>query len=151
MLYIPQIGSFCSDFRESAPVWLADHRTTPTASGSIDRSSVDFEGGEMSFGLFDFNRNMDDEIMLPTDPSSSDKLAALKRDLGDEGFPDYVCRYIASDALRDDASVCFHRSSEFGGRRSNYSTEEVANIRPRRAYFRQMSSAEVISLRRGIT
>ncbi len=33
-----------------APVWLADHKTTPTAAGSIDRSSVDFEGGEMSFG-----------------------------------------------------------------------------------------------------
>jgi len=24
------------------PVWLADHKTTPTAGGSIDKSSVDF-------------------------------------------------------------------------------------------------------------
>jgi hypothetical protein len=37
---------------KGAPVWLADHKTTPTSPASIDRSSVDFEGGEMSFGIF---------------------------------------------------------------------------------------------------
>lgn len=34
-----------------APVWLSDHKTTPTSPASIDKSSVDFEGGEMSLSL----------------------------------------------------------------------------------------------------
>ena len=40
---------------KGAPVWLSDHKTTPTSSASIDRSSVDFEDGEMSFGMFKFH------------------------------------------------------------------------------------------------
>jgi hypothetical protein len=54
---------------KGAPVWLADHKTTPTSPASIDRSSVDFEGGEMSFGIFKYADNEAQAIM------------------GDEGLP----------------------------------------------------------------
>ncbi|MEQ9565205.1 MAG: Z1 domain-containing protein, partial [Pseudomonadales bacterium] len=47
-----------------APVWLSDHKTTPTSPGSIDRSSVDFEGGEMSFSVFDFVPKKHESAML---------------------------------------------------------------------------------------
>src|SRR5687767_4808336 len=41
-----------------APVWLSDHKTSPTSPASIDRSSVDFEDGEMSFALFQFDKGL---------------------------------------------------------------------------------------------
>ncbi len=63
---------------KGAPVWLSDHRTTPTSPASVDRSSVDFEGGEMSFGLFDFNADVHDGAMTEDGLEASDKLAGIR-------------------------------------------------------------------------
>jgi hypothetical protein len=119
---------------KGAPVWLADHRITPTASSSIDRSSVDFAGGEMSFGLFKFDQAKYDAIMLQPGVSGAQKLQTLRMELGEANLPDYVANYIAASLADDDDSVCFHRSSEFGGR-STYTPEEVQNIRRKKGIF----------------
>ena len=119
---------------KGAPVWLADHRITPTAASSIDRSSVDFAGGEMSFGLFKFDQVKYDAIMLQAGVTGTQKLQSLRAELGEEGLPDYVANYIAASLADDEDSVCFHRSSEFGGR-SNYAPEEVQSIRRKKGIF----------------
>ncbi len=135
---------------KGAPVWLADHRITPTSSSSIDRSSVDFAGGEMSFGLFKFDQAKYDAIMLQTGVSGAQKLQTLRTELGEDNFPDYVANYIAASLKEDDDSVCFHRSSEFGGR-STYSPDEVQNIRRKKGIFRQMSLVGATSQTRATT
>lgn len=120
---------------KGAPVWLSDHKTTPTAAASIDKSSVDFEQGEMSFGIFEYNRENFDEIMSAANESDIDKLQRLNAVLPDELFPTYVIDFIGEDARLKDGAVCFHTSSEFGGKAKTYSDEEIQSIRRKKGIF----------------
>ena len=40
-------------------VWLSDQRITPVSTPSIDRSTVDINRGEMSFGIFDLTKSVE--------------------------------------------------------------------------------------------
>ena len=121
---------------KGAPVWLSDHRVTPTSPASIDRSSVDFEGGEMSFAIFDYDADVHEVLMSDGEISTLDKLEQLRGLLEDDLFPDYVAEYISSDVEADDGAACLHRSSQFGGRKnSKYTAEEVTSIRRRKGIF----------------
>jgi hypothetical protein len=119
---------------KGAPVWLSDHKTTPTSSSSIDRSSVDFEGGAMSFGIFDVDKAALESVMsLPE--SDIDKLQKLRAALPGELFPDYVVSFIGEDARLKDGTVCFHSASEFGERAKTYTADEIANVRRSKGVF----------------
>jgi len=120
---------------KGVPVWLSDHKTIPTSSSSIDRSSVDFDGGEMSFAIFQFDRNRFDEIMEGTAESDIDKLHKLRGVMSEEQFPEYVFSFICEEAGVSDGTVCFHAASEFGAKARTYATEEIANIRRRKGIF----------------
>ncbi|WP_082575523.1 Z1 domain-containing protein [Lysobacter sp. Root667] len=73
-------------------VWLGDNRIAPAANGSIDRSTVDLDRGEISFGLFE----LDDEVkaVLRDSSNPSSKLEQLSELLGDTALPLYLRRYI---------------------------------------------------------
>ncbi len=43
--------------------------------------------------------------------------------------------YIEKSVDTDKGSVCFHRSSEFGGKRSKYTPTEIRNIRRKKGIF----------------
>ncbi len=120
---------------KGAPVWLADHKTTPTSPASIDRSSVDFEGGEMAFGIFDFEIKRFDGLMTAKGESDIDRLQKLRAALPGTLFPDYINDFISEDAHLADGNVCFHTASEFGGRSKAYTAEEVENIRRKKGIF----------------
>jgi len=120
---------------KGAPVWLADHKTTPTSPTSIDRSSVDFEGGEMSFGIFKLADTDVESIIGRDDLSDIDKLQMLHAALPGELFPDYVLDYISEDARLSDGFICFHPASEFGSRSKSYTDEEVRHIRRKKNIF----------------
>jgi Z1 domain/Type III restriction enzyme, res subunit len=120
---------------KGAPVWLADHKTTPTSPASIDRSSVDFEGGEMSFGIFKSAENEAQAIMVEEGLTDIDKLQKLHTAMPGELFPNYVLEYISEDARLDDGAICFHAASEFGAKSKTYSDEEVRTIRRRKSIF----------------
>jgi hypothetical protein len=120
---------------KGAPVWLADHKTTPTSSASIDRSSVDFEGGEMSFAIFDFDQTKFDQIMAAEHESDIDHLQSLRAALPGDLFPDYVVDFISTDIRNSNGNVCFHSASEFGGKARTYTPDEIANIRRRKGIF----------------
>ncbi|EJJ28681.1 Z1 domain-containing protein [Rhizobium sp. CF142] len=120
---------------KGAPVWLSDHKTAPTSAASIDRSSVDFEGGEMSFAPFDFDIERFNRLMAKQGISDEEKLIELREALPGDLFPSYVFEYISSDASLDDGSVCFHNAGEFGGAKSNYTDEEIENIRRSKGIF----------------
>lgn len=114
-----------------APVWLSDHKTTPTAAASIDRSSVDFEDGEMSFGLFDFKQH---SYMGEANQADIERLNSLRSSLSEKCFPDYVYQYLRSQSKRD-GDICFHDSSLFGSEKSNYTNEEIEFIRRKKGIF----------------
>jgi hypothetical protein len=93
-------------------VWLTDQRIAPVASSSIDRSTVDMERREMSFGLFDYSSNIE-AICLGNAPSL-DKLDLLAKTIGDTAFPEYLRRYIKSTAIGS-SSIFVHKPPDISG------------------------------------
>ena len=121
------IQSIRSD--NGAPVWLSDHKTTPTSPNSIDRTSVDFEDGEMSWAIFNYDQNLHDPVMLASDKTDLEKLTGLSRIFDNSEFPEHTRRYIEQDAALGDGSVCFHKAGEFGVRSKSYEQYEINNVR----------------------
>ena len=117
-----------------APVWLADHKTTPTSSASIDRSSVDFEGGEMSFGLHDYENAEMLALFNRNGKSDGKMLEALRERFNDREFPSYVFQYLVRETSRRNR-ISFHKPSGFGTGVSNYTREEIENIRRTKGIF----------------
>ena len=118
-----------------APVWLSDHKTTPTSPSSIDRTAVDFEDGEMSWALFDYDDSVHEKAMCQSGKSDLEKLESLGRIFKSTEFPDHVRQYIAHDARGEDGKVCFHGASLFGGATSRYTPSEIRNVRRKKGIF----------------
>ena len=118
-----------------APVWLADHKTTPTAATSIDKSSVDFEGGEMSFCLFDFGEPEMTELFTRNGNSDAEMLQAIQDRFSEEEFPFYVARYLEQEVASETQQISFHKPSGFGTGASSYSDEEKEGIRRTKGIF----------------
>lgn len=113
-----------------APVWLSDHKTTPTAARSIDKSSVDFEGGEMSFALFDCDlQEMRSLFDRSEGESDKERLQKIRARFSEEEFPDYVYSYLIQQIRPDQSVVSFHQPREFGGASKKYSAEDVDSVR----------------------
>lgn len=117
-----------------APVWLADHKTTPTSASSIDKSSVDFEGGEMSFAIFGFNPTAHGALMERGGRTDVEMLDSLRAALDERQFPDYLLNYLRQ-SIRDGSSISFHKASSFGSAGSGYSDEEKKLIRRKKGIF----------------
>jgi hypothetical protein len=114
------------------PVWLSDNRSTPTAYSSIDRSSVDFEDGVMSWGLFDFDKEKN--LMGTPETQTLSRLQELKEILTPRCFPEYVYQYIKSE-VENGEDVCFHQPSLFGTSKSSYTPEDISSIRRTKGIF----------------
>jgi len=118
-----------------APVWLSDHKTTPTSPASIDKSSVDFEGGEMSFAIFDFDEDVIGRAFDRQDRDDLEVLADIYSALDTSEFPQYVRNYLAQELTAGSRLISFHRPSGFGTAASNYTEEEKRDIRRTKGIF----------------
>jgi hypothetical protein len=114
------------------PVWLSDYKNIPTALSSVDKSSVDFYDGEMSFDIFDFDSTK--EIMGTKNMTNKERMEAIRKNLPDNCFPLYVMEYILSDAASEE-EICFHKPSQFGEKSKNYKVEEIEKIRRTKGVF----------------
>lgn len=119
--------------KAGAPVWLSDHKTTPTASNSIDKSTVDFEGGEMSFGLF--SRKEHEGLEERRGRSDEEMLESFRQNFTDSQFPDYLYKYLLNDVVVLGARISFHYASEFGGMSTTYSDEDIKSIARKKGLF----------------
>ena len=117
-----------------APVWLSDHKTTPTSPASIDRSSVDFEGGEMSFALFDYNESLK-SLFERNGRDDSAVLAGLRKAFSDSELPSYVYRYLEQELNPGSRVISFHYPSGFGTASKAYTAEEKETIRRTKGIF----------------
>ncbi|PFG53245.1 replication restart DNA helicase PriA [Marinobacter sp. LV10R520-4] len=122
--------------KSGAPVWLADHKTTPTSAASIDKSTVDFEGGEMSFALFDFSKKRHETLFLRDKYSDLEMLEKLRRDFSKDEFPEYLYRYLKQQiTYNPDCRLSFHKPSKFGTGSGAYDDEEKKTIRRKKGIF----------------
>lgn len=118
-----------------APVWLADHKTTPTSAASIDKSSVDFEGGEMSFGLFVYDEGLVSELFTRGDRTDEEILDTLRGQFSNQELPDYVFNYLRQELRPGTKQISFHKPGSFGTAGSKYTDEEKRNIRRTKGIF----------------
>ncbi len=96
-----------------SPVWLEDRRVSSTATGSIDKTTVSFDSGEMSFEMFDYNENV--EKIVNDNANNFDKLKQLSKMLGKRKLPDFLLDYILHFSPSGDDSVAIHPSRTISG------------------------------------
>ncbi|MES5044504.1 Z1 domain-containing protein [Rhizobium nepotum] len=118
-----------------APVWLSDHKTMPTAGNAIDRATVDFESGEMSFALFDFDKDKYDALMTRNGAPTDDLLSRLRSSFSEKELPTFIINFIKHDIRKYKTDVSFHKASKFGTASSGYEPHEINEIRRRRGIF----------------
>lgn len=96
-----------------SPVWLEDGRVRAVATSSVDKTTVAFDSGEMSFEIFDYSENHDRIInaILP----SREKLKALSLALGGQRLPQFLIEYISHFSPNGDASIAIHQSGSMAG------------------------------------
>lgn len=126
--------------RVGVPVWLADHKTAPTSAASIDKSSVDFEGGEMSFGIFDYDEGKLSNLFDRKSLSNAQMLNRLRQEFEDRELPAYLLKYLESEIkpskLKSEVHrISFHKPSGFGTRGSRYTDDEKRDIRRTKGIF----------------
>ncbi|WP_273426068.1 Z1 domain-containing protein [Marinobacter sp.] len=122
--------------KSGAPVWLADHKTIPTTASSIDKSTVDFEGGEMSFALFEFNEGRYAELFSRDTLSDLDMLERLRKKFSQPEFPDYLYHYLKQQiTYNPGCMLSFHKASRFGTGSGAYDEEEKRAIRRKKGIF----------------
>jgi hypothetical protein len=116
---------------KGSPIWLADNRIAVAAPSSIDRARVEFDRGEMSFGMFDFSSAMDEIATNPT-MNSEEKLLRLRQVIGDAGFPEYLMRYVKRVCPDGPASIAIHKSQLI---KEGYSGANVENIERKKGFL----------------
>jgi hypothetical protein len=96
-------------------VWLGDDRIAPVASNSIDRSTVDLDRGEMSFGMFDYGPEIEKIVAKAGAPR--DKLELLSESAGEAAMPGYLKRYIDKTSIGFPGSLFVHQPIDMSGYR----------------------------------
>jgi hypothetical protein len=99
---------------KQSPVWLDGERITAVASASIDKTNVLVDKGEMSFGLFNFNKENIEEI-IGKDIKPIQKIKALAELLGKDCLPGYLINYIETFCPLGDKSIAVHPPMSIAG------------------------------------
>lgn len=116
---------------KNSPIWLADGRIAPAATSSIDRARVEFDRGEMSFGMFDFAPQMD-EVAANTALDGEAKLGALRALVGDAAFPEYLLRYVKRVCPNGPDSIAVHKSQLIS---ASYGGADVERIERKKGFL----------------
>lgn len=103
-------------------VWIGDSRIAPAANSSIDRSTVDMNRGEMSFGLFQYSSKI--EEIVTSSNSSATKLLELHMALGDNAFPRYLKKFIERTLIAQPGALYVHAPLDVSG----YSDPDARNV-----------------------
>ena len=98
---------------EPSPVWLEDTRIAAVAASSIDRATVNIDGGEMSFELFDYDDRFAAICAGAGDPI--ERLKRLQMAVGIPALPEYLLRFIESFMPAGPASVAVHPPASMAG------------------------------------
>jgi Z1 domain-containing protein/SWI2/SNF2 ATPase-like protein len=89
-------------------VWLENNRIASVSSGSINKARVNFEKGEMSFGIFEKTEAV--EKTLQSNKTSLKKLEELIYLLGNDRFPNYLFDYIKNLSKGESKYIAIHPS-----------------------------------------
>jgi hypothetical protein len=99
---------------KSSPTWLDGERIAAVSSASIDKANVVVDKGEMSFGIFSFNRKKIDPILIER-TTPIEKIKKLSTLLGNECLPTYLINYIESFCPDGGNSIAVHLPNDISG------------------------------------
>lgn len=97
-----------------SPIWLDGQRITAVSSSSINKTIVDVDKGEMSFGLFEFPNDALEEILSLKVPNIQ-KIKAISELLGKDCLPEYLITFIQTFLPSGDKSVAVHLPKSISG------------------------------------
>lgn len=116
-----------------SPVWLEDGRVSVTAGGSIDKSTVAMDSGEMSYGIFSLDKTVESifDKAYSGEITSFTALKELHSYLGETKLPSFVIRYIENFSPNGDKSVAIHKVSSMAG----FSDADQKNIQRSKGFI----------------
>lgn len=113
-----------------SPVWIADKRIAAVSSPSIDQSTVDMDSGEMSFAIFDYELELDDDLSGAS--TIAEKIEALAKHLPEASFPGYLRSFILQSTTQSGKGLkVFETTEVFPG----MTPEEKERIERRRGFL----------------
>lgn len=113
-----------------SPVWVADTRIAAVSSPSIDQSTVDMDRGEMSFAIFDYASELENDLALAK--TIAEKIEALAKHLPEASFPAYLRSFILQSTTQTGKGLkVFETTDVFPG----MTPEEKEKIERRRGFL----------------
>jgi hypothetical protein len=98
---------------KESPVWVGDPRISIASPSSIDRQTVNFDKGEMSFQIFDFADAKRFDDIVKADPMNVATLKKLAGAVG-AGLPSYLVKYIEAALKNEPGTLAIHTASSIG-------------------------------------
>lgn len=95
---------------KESPVWVGDPRISIASPSSIDRQTVNFDKGEMSFQIFDFADAKTFDDIVKADPMNIATLKKLAVAVG-PGLPPYLVKYIEAALKSAPGTLAIHTAS----------------------------------------
>jgi hypothetical protein len=99
-----------------SPVWIGDDRVSVTSAASIDRSTVTFNRGELSFQMFDLSDEL--RALMAHAKTGTKPLWSLREKLGNAALPEFLIKYIERTSPHGADSVVLHPPSDISGQTS---------------------------------
>jgi hypothetical protein len=115
-------------------VWLDGERITAVSAGSIDKTNVLVDKGEMSFALFDYEKTSIDEVVNDS-IKPIQKIKALAELLGKDCLPTYLINFIESFCPLGDKSVAVHPPMSIAGYADKEGEMDKATITRTRGFI----------------
>jgi hypothetical protein len=99
-----------------SPVWLGDRRISIAAKASINKATVVFNKGEMSFQRFNYSPKLDDIVL--GDQLSVKTLEKLRKKVGPDALPQFLIDFIETLLELNPKSLVVHPSTSIAGQKS---------------------------------
>ncbi len=119
---------------KKSPVWLDGERIAAVSGGSIDKTTVAIDRGEMSFALFEINLPKIEEIIKGR-TKEIDKMKALSSLLGTQCLPGYLINYIESFSPTGDDSIAIHSPKSISNYKDKAGETDKATITRSRGFI----------------
>ncbi len=111
-----------------SPVWIGDHRIAIASSASIDRATVDFNSGEMSFPLFSYDDITKLDNIVESNPKSVETLERISRKIK-HALPSYLIEYLRAEVSRSPECLAIHKASSIAGRSSDTDQKTISRVK----------------------
>jgi len=114
-----------------SPVWLEDSKVAAAASSSIDKTTVAFDSGEMSFEMFDWTTDIE-AIIEDEKKSATQKLHGLSARLGKDKVPEFLLEWLKHFSPDGEKSILFHKAAQIS---DTYKSADVENLKRARGFM----------------